>query len=395
MSKRAARGYDGVVLAVPVTVPYARTGNRTTQHWLGRALRGLIDGAGIAKDDIDGLVAASYSLGADNAVSLVEHFGLTVRWLDDLPVGGAAGGVAVRRAARAVEAGDAEIIACIAGDTIFGGGFRALIEGFSEFSRNAVLPYGAAGPNGVFALITRAYMDRTGASRQDLGRICIAQRRNAASFPHALFRGPLGLDSYMAARPIAEPLHLFDCVLPCCGAEGFLVMTEDRARGLGLPFARIAAAAEWHNAWPDDPVQHRLAWQGAEDALYRAASAGPGDMGFVQAYDDYPVIVLLQLEALGFCAPGEGARFVRETALGTTGEGLPLNTNGGQLSVGQAGAGGGFLGLVEGIRQITGTALGEAVPAPRAGLVSGYGSVNYDRGLCASAVILAEGARAT
>ena len=41
---------------------------------------------------------------------------------------------------------------------------------------------------------------------------------------------------------------------------------------------------------------------------------------------------------------------------------FPLNTSGGQLSAGQAGAAGGFLGLVEVIRQVTGQALGAKVP---------------------------------
>jgi hypothetical protein len=130
-------------------------------------------------------------------------------------------------------------------------------------------------------------------------------------------------------------------------------MTEERARDLWLPFARIAAAAEWHNGWPDDPVQHRLAWQGENDTFYRAASVGPPYMEFVQAYDDDPVIVLWQLEVLGLCDAGDGGRFVRETALTATCGGLPLNTNGGQLLVGQAAAGG-FLAWSRGSARLPG-----------------------------------------
>ena len=114
-------------------------------------------------------------------------------------------------------------------------------------------------------------------------------------------------------------------------------------------------------------------------------------MDFVQAYDDYPVIVMLQLEALGFCAPGEAARFLRDRRMAVDGD-FPLNTNGGMLAMGQAGAAGGFVGVTEAMRQLTGETLdGGVVPDAEIGLVSCYGTVNYDRGLCSSAAILRRG----
>ena len=114
-------------------------------------------------------------------------------------------------------------------------------------------------------------------------------------------------------------------------------------------------------------------------------------MQFLQTYDDYPVISMLQMEGLGFCQPGEATHFVRETELTFDGNGLPHNTSGGQLSVGQAGAAGGYLGLVEAMRQLTRRAEKNQVQGVNLGMVSGYGMVNYDRGLCASAAILRRG----
>lgn len=70
---------------------------------------------------------------------------------------------------------------------------------------------------------------------------------------------------------------------------------------------------------------------------------------------------------------------------------LALNTSGGQLSMGQAGAAAGFLGITETVRQLTGAALGAAVPRAQVGLASGFGMINYDRGLCCGAAILAGG----
>ena len=119
--------------------------------------------------------------------------------------------------------------------------------------------------------------------------------------------------------------------------------------------------------------------------------SGSEDVDLLETYDDYPVIAMLQMEALGFCPAGSAPAFVRRTALTVDGGGLPHNTSGGQLSVGQAGAAGGFLGLVEAIRQVTGRALGQQVPNARRAAVGGYGMINYDRGLCAAAAVL-EGA---
>ena len=47
------------------------------------------------------------------------------------------------------------------------------------------------------------------------------------------------------------------------------------------------------------------------DELYAQAGVAPADIDFVQTYDDYPVIVMLQFEDLGFCDKGEGPAFVR------------------------------------------------------------------------------------
>jgi acetyl-CoA acetyltransferase len=385
----ARANYDDVVACVPVTVPYVRHSIRGAHWFLARALRELIATAGLAKDDVDGLCVSSFSLAPDTAVGLTQHLGMSPRWLDHIPMGGASGVVALRRAARAVQAGDADVVACLAGDTNHVESFRLMLGNFSQFARDAVYPYGAGGPNASFAFLTAAYMRTYGATREDFGRLCVAQRENALTFPHALMKKPLTLDAYLAARAVAPPIHLFDCVMPCAGAEAFLVMSADRAKRLGLPGVRILGTIERHNAFPDDPIQLRGGWAMDIDDLYAQADVGPEDIDFLQTYDDYPVISLMQIEDLGFCAKGEGPAFVRRHTFTNDGS-FPVNTSGGQLSVGQAGAAGGYLGLVEALRQLTGRPLGSAVPDARIGLVSGFGMINYDRGLCSGAAVLAD-----
>jgi acetyl-CoA acetyltransferase len=379
--------YDDVALAVPVTVPYVRHSARGAHFFLARALAELIKASGLRKDAIDGLTVSSFTLAPDTAVGLTQQLGLVPRWLDHIPMGGASGIVALRRAARAVQAGDANIVACLAGDTNQEDSFRRNLENFSQFARDATYPYGAAGPNMVFALITAHYMRVAGASAEDFAKLCIAQRENARHFPHALLRSPLTLEQYLGARMIAEPLRLFDCVMPCAGAEAFLVMRADIARRHGLKFARVLGTIERHNAFADDPIALRGGWLVDRDDLYAQAGTGPDDMDFVATYDDYPVMSMLQFEGLGLCGAGEAPEFVRRETF-TAGGTCPLNTSGGQLSCGQAGAAGGFLGLVEAIRQLTGQTLGARVPDARLGLVAGYGMVSYDRGVCSGAAII-------
>ena len=385
---RPRAGYEGIAVCAPTTIPYTRYSIRSAHWFCGRALAELVVVAGIAKDDVDGFCVSSFTLAPDSAIGLMQHLGASPRWLDHIPMGGASGAVALRRAARAVQSGDAEIVACIGADTNHVDTFRQTIATFSQFANDAVYPYGSGGPNSSFAFLTDHYMRTFGARREDFGKLCIDQRRNALAVPHAMMKRPLTMEQYLNARVIADPLRLFDCVMPCAGAEAFLVMPIERARALRLPYARVLASIERHNAFPDDPIQMRGGWAVDIDEFYDMAGIGPLELDLVQAYDDYPVICFMQIEDLGFCPKGEAAAFVRGHDM-TAGGDFPFNTCGGQLSAGQAGAGGGFIRMVETVRQLTGQQIGAPVENARFGLVSCFGMVNYDRGLCTSAALLA------
>ena len=384
---RRQRTYEDVVIACPVTIDYVRYSNRSAHWFLAKSLRAVIDASGIGLTDVDGLCVSSFQLVPDTAVGLTQHLGVSPRWLDHLPMGGACGIAALRRAARAVQCGDAEYVACISADANQVDTFRKMLGSFSQYAQDAVYPYGSGGPNGSFAFLTNYYMREYGATREDFGKLCVAQRTNALANPNALFKKPLTLEEYMDARVIAEPLYLFDCVMPCAGGEGFMVMSRENADRLGLPYAKILSTIERHNAFPEDPIQMRGGWVLDVDELYDVAGKTPDDIDFLCTYDDYPIINLLQLEDLGFCGKGEAPTFIRDHEFTWNGN-FPLNPSGGQLSVGQAGAAGGYLGLVEAVRQLTSSPSGHQVSNATTGLVSGFGMINYDRGLCTAATIL-------
>ena len=383
-------GYDGVVVAAPVSVPYERFSPESAHWWLARALSELGKRSGLSAGDIDGLCASSFTLFPDTAAGITQHFGLTPRWLDHVPTGGASGVVTLRRAARAVQSGDANVVACIAGDTNHVDSFRSMLTTFSRFSQDASYPYGSGGPNGSFSLMTSHHMKTYGTQREDFGRICVAQRDNALKYPGALMNKPLTLEQYMDARLIADPLVLFDCVMPCAGAEAYLVLREKDANAQKLSYANILSTIDRHNAFPDDPVQIRGGWALDKDEFWSMAGVTPDQVDLLQTYDDYPVISVMQMEDLGFCEKGAASEFIQSNTLTHDGT-FPHNTSGGQLSGGQAGAAGGFLGLVEAIRQLTGEAGENAVKDARIAAVSGFGMINFDRGLCSGAALIGSG----
>ena len=102
-----------------------------------------------------------------------------------------------------------------------------MLTTFSRFSQDASYPYGSGGPNGSFSLMTSHHMKKCGTQREDFGRICVAQRANALQYPGALMKSPLTLEQYMEARLIADPIVLFDCVMPTRNARNGMLFTTE------------------------------------------------------------------------------------------------------------------------------------------------------------------------
>ena len=365
--------------------PYSKKADRSLIAYLGDATRLALGSAGLARADVDGLAISAFQLPPDNAVTLAEQFGITVSFAWHFTAGGAGSIAAIMAARRAVEDGKADVVVCVSGDCYDVGAHYRLMGNFNQALANYAVPHGFGGPNGLFALVTRKHMETYGTTREQLGRIAVGQRRSAGLNHNALLRTPMSLDDYLGARMIADPLRLFDCVLPCAGAEAVVVAALDRV--VKAKRVRILSAYEQHNYPPHDPTPLCGGWELFRDRLYDDAGWGPTDMSFVQPYDDYPVMVAIQLEDLGFCPKGEVGPFLDQHDLAWNGS-LPVNTGGGQLSCGQTGAGGGMIGTFEAVCQLRHEAQARQIPRVRRGLVPGYGMVGYGHGLGASAMIL-------
>lgn len=364
---------------------YEKKTSRTLFSFLSEAARHALDSAGLSFADVDGLAICSFELPPDNTVTAAEQMGLSISW-GYLGTAGSAGPVAsIINAVRAIESGHATTVLCIAGDNYDVGGHFKLMDNFSRGLRNYATPLGFGGANGLFGIIQRKHMETYGTRIEDLGRISVGQRRSAGQNERALLRDPITIEDYMNSRMIADPIRLYDCVLPCAGAEAVVVTSLDRAApGKGV---RVVTGYEQHNHPAMEIAPLRGGWERFAGRLYDDAGYGPQDMDFVQLYDDYPIMVAIQLEDLGFCAKGEVSHFLAENSFDWEGS-LPLNTGGGQLSCGQAGIAGGLLSVTEAVRQLRGEGGGRQVANARRGLVAGYGMVGYGHGLSASSIIL-------
>jgi acetyl-CoA acetyltransferase len=360
--------------------PYTRhppEGTETTAL-LAEAVAGALAQAGLQPAAVDGLGVASFSLAPDHAIDLAWRLGLRVRWLMDDANGGASAVDMLQHAVRAIEAGDASTIVLCAGDHLDRAAFARLVQAYNRATAEHLTPLGYAGPNALFAMLTQRWLAARGLQRDALAAIPLAQRAWAQRNPGAVYRGPLTLEEYLAAPYVAEPLTRYDCVPVVSGADAIVVTAAPAG-----PHVRVRAIAALHNP---DHQQGPGFGEGFTDVarrLWAQAAAGPQDIDAALLYDDYPVMVAVQAEELGLAGDDVG-RWLREDVLEG---GWPLNTSGGQLSAGQAGAAGGMHGLVEAVRQLLGTAEGRAAGA-RLALVTGYGMVLLRHGACHNAAVL-------
>lgn len=208
------------------------------------------------------------------------------------------------------------------------------IGGFRQWQ----LPFGDLSPANWLALYASRHFHEYGTTREQLGWIAINSRRNAALNPAAVFRTPLTLDDYLAARIISTPLCLYDCDVPVDGSTAIIVSRADIAPDLPHPAVRLrasGAAMRGPFSWDQWDDMTTMAARDAASIMWERTDLRPGDVDVAELYDGFSNIALVWLEALGFCGPGEGGPFV-EGAHRIALEGqLPMNTNGGQLSAGR------------------------------------------------------------
>jgi acetyl-CoA acetyltransferase len=337
-ARRSSPGRAAAIAGLGLT-ELGRVYGRTAAQFAADAVRLAVADAGLTLADVDGLLTSSGVTGGVG-LGLQRDLELTdLRLLSEMQAFGSTAGAMVQVASMAVEAGMADVVACVWADAplrqgrptgaSYGGSGRP-----QAGWRGIMAASGIAGANPMYALAARRHMMTYGTTSEQFGHIAIAQRQWAAMNPLAQLREPITMDDYLAARWIAEPFRLLDCCLVSNGGIAVIVTSAERAASMAQPPVHVLGWAQSHPG-------HSLGRFDDFGLVTGAAQSGPAALGMagvsltdidvVELYDCYTYTVLVSLEDYGFCAKGEGGPFAESGVLGPGGK-LKLNTGGGQLS---------------------------------------------------------------
>jgi acetyl-CoA acetyltransferase len=337
------------------------------------ASRAVAD-AGLTKADIDGF--GSTGMGLIAPVEIAEYLGLRPTWIDGTGVGGAAWVVMAEHAVEAIATGHAEVVVLVYGSTT-----RADLK---ARRRTANLNFGARGPVqfdapyghaliAKYAMATRRHMYEYGTTIEQLAEIAVSTRYNAGLNPDAYYRDPITIDDVQSSDMIADPLTKLHCCIRSDGGGAIVLTSEERAKDLpGTPvFVLGTGETSSHTTmseWEDFTLSPAVR---SGKLAFERAGLTPADVDTCQIYDAFTSMVLMSLEALGFCEIGEGGAFVADGRL-RVGGALPTNTDGGGLSCCHPGMRGMFL-MVEAVKQLRGEAGDRQVPDAKVACVNGTG----------------------
>jgi acetyl-CoA acetyltransferase len=340
-----------------------------------QAARAACEDAGLKKDDIDGL----FSCGGDgmHPLQLAEYLGLRPSYVDSTQVGGSSWELFVEHAVAALQTGMCTVALLAYGSTARSdlkrrlriGDLPPAPRGPAQFEA----PYGLT-LVGKYALAARRHMHEYGTTSRQLAEVAASANRWAQLNPRALNHGkPISVDEVLKTRMIADPLRQADCCLRTDGGGAVILTTQERARDLRNQPIRVLGTGEaishLHlSQWEEMP--DLVAAQSGRRALEQAGVT-PGDIDVLEIYDAFTIMVLLTLEALGFCGRGESGPLVETGALAPGGK-LPTNTDGGGLASNHPGMRGVFL-LIEATRQLRGTCGARQVPKAQLALCNGTG----------------------
>ena len=307
------------------------------------ALRAIAD-AGLDRRDVDGIATGSGYAVAPGASPVVttdvkEALRLNVNWY--AAAGDSSQMSALINASMAVATGQARHVLVFR--TVTEASSRAdprpagappRVDGMMQWRA----PFGAPSAANWIALIATRYAHEFGMTREQLAAIALNGRRNAMLTPDAVYRTPLSMDDYLAARMISSPLCLFDCDVPVDGSVALVVSHVDCARDTRAPAIHIEALCgplHGRDTWDQQTDLTRFAGADAARRLWSRTDLRPRDVDVAQLYDGFSFLVLLWLEDMGFCGRGEAAAFIEGgSRIALDGE-IPINTSGGQLSFGR------------------------------------------------------------
>jgi acetyl-CoA C-acetyltransferase len=381
-------GLKGKVAIVGIgEVPTGRFPDTAAIYHGIESSRLAIKDAGINKDEIDFVMptAALYSPQFNTELvtcRIVEELGLkNAKTNCQIFAGGSSGSCFVKLGGSLILAGVAKVILCVHAERL-GTGVTAQggIDLFSTAGISAEweVPYGQH-YSSIAALATTRYQYETGCSDEAMAAVCVSNRKWAELNPNAFFRKPLTIEEVLSSKMLSTPLRAKQSNMLFDGGSAFLLTSAERARDMTKKPVYVLGDGSrvTHFVFSQEPDITRYGWAEAAKDAFREAGLTAKDIDVAEIYDSYPIYQMITFEELGFCKRGEaGEIFLRgETWPGGR---IPTTTNGGMLSQGHTGAGGGVALVVEAARQLMGKAGERQVPNAKFAVETGTGGTYMD-----------------
>ena len=228
-----------------------------------------------------------------------------------------------------------------------------------------------------YAASARAHMKRYGTTARQFAAVAAKNAQHGALNPKAQFRKALTVDEVLAEPMIAEPLTRPMCSPIGDGAAAALIVSEAKARELGIAQPVYIDACVLRSGWDHAPDEEGTVERCTREA-YEKAGVGPEDLDVIECHDASAPAELTYYEQFGLCKPGEGGALIDsgDTHIGGR---IPVNPSGGLLRKGHPVGATGLAQLAELVEQLRGQSGPRQVEGARVAMMqNGGGTVGGD-----------------
>jgi acetyl-CoA acetyltransferase len=228
----------------------------------------------------------------------------------------------------------------------------------------------------IYSLLAKAHMKQYGTTREQFAGVTVKNSFHGSMNPRAQFQQAMSLEEVLTAREIIDPLTLPMCSPIGDGAAALVIVSERKARQLGLTKPVRVLASALVSGWDVEGDESVGAY--AAEQAYEAAGIGPEDLSLVELHDASGPSEVIAYDYLGLCEKGQGGRLIEDGSTRLGGR-IPVNVSGGLLRKGHPIGASGAAQIVEISEQLMGRSNQRQVADARIGLAhNGGGLIGLD-----------------